>query len=106
MKKDLVNGKGSIGLAAENFLTARTVINHTELSAPDFSQISETQLLNRGVKLTFNYRFGKMSFDAPKKKTRSVRNDDVKDGEGGGGEQGGGQAPAAAPKAAPAKGKN
>jgi len=78
---------------------------HTELSAPDFSQVSETQLLNRGVKLTFIYRFGKMSFDAPKKKTRSVRNDDVKDGESGG-EQGGGQAPAAVLKAAAPGGKH
>ncbi len=89
LRKDIAGGKGSIGLAAENFLTARTVIMRTELTAPDFNQVSETQLLNRGIKLTFNYRFGKMSFDAPKKKARSIRNDDVKDGEGGG--EGGGQ---------------
>ena len=95
LKKDLANGKGSIGLAAENFLTARTVIMRTELSAPDFSQISETQLLNRGIKLTFNYRLGKLTTDAPKKKTHSVKNDDLKDGEGGGEQQGGGQAPVA-----------
>ena len=44
-------------------------------------------MLNRGLKMTFNYRFGKMGVDAPKKKTRSVKNDDVEDG---GNEQGGG----------------
>lgn len=89
VKKDFKNKKGSIGLAGENFLTKTTGVMRTELNSPLFSSVSSTNLYNRGVKLTLNYKFGSMNFNAPKK-TRSVRNDDVKDGEGGGGDNGGG----------------
>lgn len=87
VKKDFNNKKGSIGLAAENFLTSGINIMHTELSAPTFTQISDTHLYNRGIELTFSYRLGKVSGET-RKKTRSVKNDDLKDGEGG---DGGGQ---------------
>ena len=40
-------------------------------------------------KITFSYRIGKMTFDAPKKRKKSVENDDLKEG-GGGGDMGGG----------------
>ena len=90
VKKELNNKKGSIGLAAENFLTTGINIMHTELTAPTFTQLSDTHLFNRGFELSFNYSIGKVNA-APRKKTRSVRNDDLKDGEGGG--EGGGQAP-------------
>ncbi|MBC7891853.1 MAG: hypothetical protein H7Y12_06560 [Sphingobacteriaceae bacterium] len=50
-------------------------------------------IYNQSVRLTFSYKIGKMTFAAPKRKTRSVSNDDVKgDGGGEGGQQ---QAPAA-----------
>ncbi|MCC6412560.1 MAG: TonB-dependent receptor [Saprospiraceae bacterium] len=96
LKRDFKNKKGSLGLSAENFLTKGTVLTNT-LESAQFVQTSETQLYNRGIKLTFNYRIGKMGFDQqPRKKTKSVRNDDVKDGEGGGDNGGGGQTPAPA----------
>lgn len=106
-KRDFKNKKGSLGLSAENFLTKGTVLNN-ELVSAQFVQSTETQLYNRGFKLNFNYRIGKMGFDQPRKKTKSVRNDDVKDGEGGG-DSGGGQTPAPAagggkPSAPPAGG--
>ncbi len=90
VKKDFKNKKGSIGLAGENFLTKSIGVMRTELTSPLFSQVSVNNLYNRGVKLTFNYKFGSMNFNAPKK-TRSVKNDDIKDGEGGGDNGGGGQ---------------
>jgi outer membrane receptor protein involved in Fe transport len=89
VKKDFKNKKGSIGLAGENFLTKSIGVMRTELTSPLFSQVSVNNLYNRGVKLTLNYKFGSMNFNAPKK-TRSVRNDDIKEGEGGGGDNGGG----------------
>lgn len=93
VRKDFKNKKGSIGLGAENFLT-KGIRMKTELSSPIFTQINDIQLLNRGIRLNFNYRIGKMTFDAPKKKAKSVENDDVKSGDdnnnGGGGMQGGG----------------
>jgi outer membrane receptor protein involved in Fe transport len=93
VKKDFSNKKGSIGIAGENFLSNSVGAMRTEFTSPQFSQLSTTNLFNRGVRLTFTYKFGKMEFNEGKK-TRSVKNDDIKDGEGGGGDgggQGGGQ---------------
>jgi outer membrane receptor protein involved in Fe transport len=86
VKKDFKNKKGSVGLAAENFLSKRYTI-HTELNSELFNQVNDVHLYNRGVRMTFTYKIGKMTMDAPKKKAKSVNNDDVKS-------EGGGQAPA------------
>jgi outer membrane receptor protein involved in Fe transport len=76
-KKEFANKKGSIGFGAENFLT-KGVRFTSDLSSPQlFKQTSATQLYNRNFKITFSYSIGKMSFDAPKRKTRSVSNTDV-----------------------------
>ncbi|MCX6218130.1 outer membrane beta-barrel protein [Spirosoma sp.] len=97
IRKDVANKRGSIGLAAENF--AGGVTMRTTLNTPTLSSVSVTNLYNSNVKVTFSYRIGKMTFEAPRKKGRSVSNDDVK-GEGDGGGQ-----PQAAPAAAPAGGR-
>ena len=91
IRKDFKNKKGSIGFSSENFLT-KGIRMKTELSSPTFTQLMDTQRLNRGFKVNFNYRIGKMSFDAPRKKAKSVENDDLKQGEdnNGGGNNGGG----------------
>lgn len=92
IKKDFKNKKGSLGLAGENFFNRRFNI-HSKLTSPQFSQISDVFLYNRGVRLTFTYKIGKMTTDAPKKKARSVNNDDVKSensGQGGTGAPTGG----------------
>ncbi|MFD1143652.1 TonB-dependent receptor domain-containing protein [Larkinella insperata] len=77
VKKDFKNKKGSVGIAAENFLTKRFTI-HTVLNSAQFNQVNDIYLYNRGVRLTFTYKIGKMTMDAPKKRARSVNNDDVK----------------------------
>ncbi|MBC3788725.1 TonB-dependent receptor domain-containing protein [Spirosoma utsteinense] len=87
VKKEFANKKGSVGLAAENFLTSRFNI-HTVLNSPQFNQVNDVYLYNRGVRVTFTYKIGKMTMDAPRKKAKSVNNDDVKS-------DGAGQAPAA-----------
>ena len=93
IKKDIAKKKGSIGLAAENFLTRRFNI-HTRLTSPQFSQVNDVWLYNRGVRMTFTYKIGKMTMQAPRKKARSVNNDDVKSEGTGGQAQPGGAAPA------------
>ncbi|WP_375444821.1 TonB-dependent receptor domain-containing protein [uncultured Fibrella sp.] len=94
VKKDIANKKGSVGLAAENFLSDRFNI-HTVLNSSQFSQVNDVYLYNRGIRLTFTYKIGKMTMDAPRKKAKGVNNDDVKsDGTGGGAPTGGGSAPA------------
>nr|WP_290936898.1 outer membrane beta-barrel family protein [Haliscomenobacter sp.] len=95
VKKDFKDKKASLGLAAENFLSDRFNI-HTELNSPQFNQVSDVYLYNRGFRLTFSYKIGKMSaMEMPRKKGKSVNNDDVKtDGNGqntSGGVPGGGQ---------------
>ena len=93
-RKEVANKRGSIGLAAENFgggVTMRTTLN-----TPTLSQTNVTRLYNANVKVTFTYRIGKMTFEEPRRKGRSVSNDDVK-GEGDGQQ--------AAPAAAPAGGR-
>ncbi|KAA6439253.1 TonB-dependent receptor [Dyadobacter flavalbus] len=90
VKKDFANKKGSVGLAAENFLSRRFNI-HTQLDSPDFNQVNDIYLYNRGIRLTFTYKIGKMTMDAPKRKAKSVNNDDVKSE---GGAQPSGPAPA------------
>ncbi|TLV03179.1 TonB-dependent receptor domain-containing protein [Dyadobacter luticola] len=98
VKKEFNNKKGSVGLAAENFLSKRYNI-HTSLNSAQFNQVNDVYLYNRGVRLTFTYKIGKMTMDAPKKRAKSVSNDDVKSdgqqsgGGGGGGQGGGGNAP-------------
>jgi outer membrane receptor protein involved in Fe transport len=89
IKKDFKNKKGSLGLAGENFFNKRFVIS-SELKSAQFNQVSNIYMYNRGVRLTFSYKIGKMTVDAPKKKARSVNNDDVKSDGQGGGQQGGG----------------
>jgi outer membrane receptor protein involved in Fe transport len=93
-KKDFKNKKGSFGLAAENFLSNSTGIMRNELNSPLLTQTSVTNLFNRGIRVNIAYKFGKMGFDQ-NKKTRSVKNDDLKDG---GGEGGGGDGGAAQPQ--------
>ncbi|WP_338874482.1 TonB-dependent receptor [Spirosoma sp. SC4-14] len=92
VKKDLPNKKGSVGLAAENFLANRWHIQ-TVLNSTQFNQVSDVYLYNRGIRLTFTYKIGKMTVEAPRKKAKSVNNDDVKT-DGGGQTQSGGQSPA------------
>jgi outer membrane receptor protein involved in Fe transport len=91
-KKDFKEKKGSIGFGAENFFTPSFKIkNHTQSAF--LSQNSTTTLHNMNFKITFSYRIGKMSFDAPRKRSRSVNNDDLKDGGGGDMQNNGGAMP-------------
>jgi hypothetical protein len=85
IKKDFNNKKGSIGFAAENFLSSSMKIrNYTE--TPSISQKSLNEMYNLSFRITFSYRIGKMSFDAAKpRRKKSVSNDDLKDGGGEGG---------------------
>jgi outer membrane receptor protein involved in Fe transport len=77
VKKDFANKKGSIGLATENFLGGMKM-KSTSVT-PLLNQTMVNNIYNQNVKLTLSYKIGKMSFVAPKK-TKGVKNDDVKEG--------------------------
>ncbi|MFT4031825.1 MAG: TonB-dependent receptor [Siphonobacter sp.] len=82
VKKDFNDKKSSVGLALENFLSSN-IHMRTNLSSPAFTQISDTYMYNRGIRLTFSHKIGKMTMQSTRKKTKSVSNDDIK-GDGGG----------------------
>ncbi len=95
LNKDFANKKGSIGFGLENFFSFSGITIKSELNSPVISQQSVNVNQNLSFRINFNYRIGKMSFDAPKRK-KSINNDDMKGeggGEGGGdgAQQGGGQ---------------
>jgi ferric enterobactin receptor len=78
VKKDFNAKKGSIGLAAENFFDGMTMTS--TLNSAQFNQVSVNNIYNQNVKLTFSYKIGNMRF-VEQKKSKSVKNDDVKGGE-------------------------
>ncbi|MGI4885623.1 MAG: TonB-dependent receptor domain-containing protein [Janthinobacterium lividum] len=94
--------KGSLGFGAENFFSPSNTVR-TEISGPLLAQSSRSGQHLTSFKAYFSYRIGQLMADPRPRK--SVRNDDLKLDENGGGSQGSGVAPAAtrpAPAASPA----
>ncbi|MFD2999216.1 TonB-dependent receptor domain-containing protein [Pontibacter toksunensis] len=86
LKKEFNERRGSIGFGAENFLSP-TIKVRNELNSPSFSQTSTNVMHNMNFKVNFSYRIGKLTSDAPRRKKKSVSNDDLKGGGEGGGVQ-------------------
>ncbi len=80
IKKDFANKRGSIGLAMENFLAPRFNMK-SSVETSTFTQTNNNYLYNRGIRVNFSYRLGKMNFVEQKtKRRRGINNDDQKDG--------------------------
>ncbi|WP_149242044.1 TonB-dependent receptor domain-containing protein [Dyadobacter sp. 32] len=89
VKKDFKNKRGSIGLGMENFFAER-INMATTLETPTFTQINNNYRYNRGFRVNFSYRLGKMTFVEQKtRRKKSINNDDQKS-DGGGSDMGGG----------------
>jgi outer membrane receptor protein involved in Fe transport len=84
VKKDIWQKKGSISMGLDNVFETSTMVR-TTYETPGTVFENESRFFRRGIRVSFNYNFGKMQFNAPRKKT--IRNDDVK-GEGGNGGNG------------------
>jgi len=82
INKQFAEKKGSIGFGAENFLTPEFKMK-SEIVSQSITQHSTNIMRNMNFKINFSYRIGKMSV-APKRKKRSIQNEDLKDGDGGG----------------------
>ncbi|MBB4079337.1 outer membrane receptor for ferrienterochelin and colicin [Lewinella aquimaris] len=93
VSKEFNEGRGTIGLAAENFASRGWALR-SELETATFTQVREDMLLNRNIKLTFGYKFGQLDANKARSKTRSVNNNDLM---GGGDDNGGGGNTNAAP---------
>ncbi|HRP90053.1 MAG TPA: TonB-dependent receptor [Edaphocola sp.] len=87
-QKSILKGKAQIGIAAENFLTANMKVP-TRFEYENARQDVNTYFSGRGIRLSFNWSFGKMQYE----KDKTIKNDDLKQdnsGQMGGGMQGGG----------------
>jgi outer membrane receptor protein involved in Fe transport len=88
IRKEFNEKKGSIGFGAENFFSNSMKIRN-ELNTPTISQQSTNVIHNLNFKINFSYRIGKMTMDAaPRRRRKSVNNDDLKGGAEGGQEAG------------------
>ena len=90
LRKEFSNKKASLGIAGENIFN-HPFVQRGELSSPILSQNSQTSFYNAGVRLTFSYKLGKMSFDQPQKRQRSVEDDLKSEDTGGNDNSGNGQ---------------
>ncbi|GAB2949810.1 outer membrane beta-barrel family protein [Hymenobacter coalescens] len=86
LRKDLLKGKADLTLNADN-LFARNIRLYNDFDNGRSDSRNTTYVYNRGVRAAFNYRFGKLE-NKPKRPSRSIRNDDQKSGDGGGGQGG------------------
>lgn len=88
VKKDFKNKRGSIGLGLENFLAPRFNMR-TMMETPTFTQVNNNYMYNRGIRMNFSYKLGKMEFvEQKRKKGKSISNDDQKSGSSGAAEGG------------------
>ncbi|MGC1243950.1 MAG: TonB-dependent receptor [Chryseosolibacter sp.] len=81
-RKEFNEKRGSIGLAAENFLQS-SIKMRTEIESPLLRQSRLNTRNNLSFRITFSYRIGKMSMDDRPRRRRSINNDDLKDDNGG-----------------------
>lgn len=79
-RKDFKGNKGSLGITGDNIFSKSIKVSG-DFSSPLFVQRTRNQLINRGVRLTFSYKIGRMGMEV-KRKTRSIKNTDIKEGEG------------------------
>lgn len=78
-RKEFNEKRGSIGLAAENFLQSSLKMR-TEVESPLLRQSRLNTRNNLSFRVTFSYRIGKMSMEQrPRRSRRSINNDDLKD---------------------------
>src|SRR5690606_7844061 len=75
VKKSILKGKADLSLVAENFFSPNIAVNtYYQYGNTDYQ--TESLYRARGFRLSFSWRFGKMSFSGPEKK---VNNNDLKE---------------------------
>jgi len=82
LAKSFLEKRASIGFGAEQFFNPVMYIK-TNLVSPVIQQQSTDELHRLNFKINFSYRIGKLSTESTRKRRKSVKNDDLKDGGGG-----------------------
>lgn len=89
VKKDFANKRGSIGFGMENFFAPKFNMKNV-METDAFTQISNNYRFNRGFRINFAYKLGKMEFvEQKRKRGKSISNDDQKSGAAGATDSGG-----------------
>lgn len=88
IKRRFKSDKGGIGLGVDNPFTPHVYYN-TFQQGNDFKFTDKREVNMLGLRINFDYRFGKVEFEQPQKQRKGIKNDDLKPGDGGGGTQGG-----------------
>jgi ferric enterobactin receptor len=90
LRKDMWQKKGGLTIGIDNPFHPKMNLG-SEFKSESFSYKAENKFEGWGVRLSLDYRFGKMDFGQNKKKHKGNLNDDLKqgDGDGGGGAGGG-----------------
>jgi ferric enterobactin receptor len=87
VKRRFNKDKGGIGIGVDNPFTAH-VYYTTQQKGSDFSFVDKRQVNMLGIRFNFDYRFGKIEFEQPPKPKKGIKNDDLKQGDGQGGQGG------------------
>jgi ferric enterobactin receptor len=82
INKELVKSKLYFSIAINNPFT-KFRNRHLETTGPDFMQTGNNQMYFRSIGFSLNYNFGSLNKDI-KKSRKSINNDDVSNGKGGG----------------------
>jgi len=98
LKREFAAKKGSRGFGAENSFSPSNAVR-TDITSALLTQRSTSVQHITSFKVYFSYRVGKLTADP--RPHKSVKNDDLKTDENGGGSQGSGGAPAATRPAHP-----
>lgn len=80
-RREFKNKKGGIGFGLDNFATPYIHFK-SKYQGADFSSETDNKIFFPGIRINFDYRFGQMDFGSKRKK--KIKNDDLKQGEGGG----------------------
>lgn len=86
-KRRFKKDNGGIGIGIDNPFTPHVTYT-TRQSGPDFSYLDVREINMLGVRVNFDYRFGKVEMEQPKKPKKGIKNDDLKQGNSDGSGQG------------------
>lgn len=82
-RREFKNEKGGIGLGLDNFASWYMHFRNN-YSGDGFRYDNDNKVLFLGVRLSLDYRFGKMEYGGSQKKKKGIKNDDIKDDGGNG----------------------
>lgn len=88
LRKDLWKKMGGISIGVDNIFHPKMNLD-AEFKSSTLYYKADNKFEGWGIRASVDYRFGKMEFGGGKKKSKSKLNDDLKQGEGEGGNSGG-----------------